>query len=80
MFQEKKKKEGEEEEEEEDVEVPPVTRIMKLSLPEWPYLLFGSIFAALSGGFPVGFAIIISEMIKVLSCFVFQQSLQVLQR
>lgn len=42
-----------------------MTRIMELNFPEWPYLAIGSIFAAMAGAFPVGFAIIISEIIKV---------------
>ena len=45
--------------------MPPMTRIMELNFPEWPYLAIGSIFAAMAGAFPVGFAIIISEIIKV---------------
>ena len=50
---------------EEDIDIPPMTRIMKLNLPEWPLLLIGSIFAAIAGGFPVAFAVIISEILKV---------------
>ena len=50
---------------EEDIEIPPITRIMKLNLPEWPLLVIGSIFAAIAGGFPVAFAVIISEILKV---------------
>ena len=38
---------------------------MKLNLPEWPLLLVGSIFAAMAGGFPVAFAIIMSEILEV---------------
>lgn len=63
----KKKEEKEEEEVEEDIDIPPMTRIMKLNLPEWPLLLIGSIFAAIAGGFPVAFAVIISEILKVFS-------------
>ena len=69
MFQQEKKiekkKDEEEEEPEEDVEIPPITRIMKLNLPEWPLLLIGSIFAAVAGSFPVAFAIIMSEILEV---------------
>ena len=50
---------------EEEVEQPPMMRLMKLNLPEWPYLVIGSFFAALVGMFPVVFAIILSEIIKV---------------
>eukprot|EP00794_Sanderia_malayensis_P011087 gene11087-12255_t len=65
---EKEKKKAEtEEEKDEDVEMPPMKRLMKLNLPEWPYLLIASIFAAIAGAFPVAFAIIMSELIKVFS-------------
>ena len=37
---------------------------MKLSITEWPYLALGSVFAGIAGVFPVGFAVIISEIIK----------------
>ena len=72
FYQQKKKekKKGgkdEEEVEEEEVEIPPMTRIMKLNLPEWPLLAVGSVFAGLAGGFPVAFAIIISEILEVFS-------------
>ena len=50
---------------EEEIEIPPITRIMKLNLPEWPLLVIGSIFAAIAGAFPVAFAVIISEILKV---------------
>ncbi|XP_065051927.1 ATP-dependent translocase ABCB1-like isoform X2 [Rhopilema esculentum] len=62
-----KKKEEPEEEIEEEVEIPPLSRIMKLSITEWPYLALGSVFAGMAGAFPVGFAVIISEIIKIFS-------------
>uniref|UniRef100_A0A8C4YHY0 Bile salt export pump n=1 Tax=Gopherus evgoodei TaxID=1825980 RepID=A0A8C4YHY0_9SAUR len=37
------------EEEEEEVEPAPVTRILKYNSPEWPYMLFGSVGAAMNG-------------------------------
>lgn len=63
----KKKKDKKEEEEipEEEVDMPPISRLMKLNAGEWPYLLIGSLFAAVVGAFPVAFAIILSEILKV---------------
>lgn len=50
---------------EEDVEPAPVTRIMKLNIPEWPYVLFGTVAAALNGLFPFAFALVLSEILTV---------------
>lgn len=55
----------EEEIPEEEFEVPSIKRLMKLNSTEWPYLLVGSIFAAVVGAFPVVFAIILSEILRV---------------
>ena len=38
---------------------------MKLNMPEWPYLLIGTFFSAIVGAFPVAFALILSEILKV---------------
>ena len=58
---------GEKEEEipEEEVEMPSIKRLIKLNITEWPYLLIGSIFAAVVGAFPVVFAFILSEILRV---------------
>ena len=64
MFVSQDKKE-EEEIPEEEVDMPPISRLMKLNASEWPYLLIGSLFAAVVGAFPVAFAIILSEILKV---------------
>jgi ATP-binding cassette subfamily B (MDR/TAP) protein 1 len=53
--------------EEPDVPAPPVSRwrVMKLQLPEWPYILLGLFGAAVSGVVQPVFAIIYSEMIGI---------------
>ena len=50
---------------EEEVDMPPIGRLIKLNAGEWPYLVIGSVFAAVVGAFPVVFAIILSEILKV---------------
>ena len=40
-------------------------RIIKMNLTEWPYLLFGTIAAALNGLFPFAFALVLSEILAV---------------
>ena len=76
FFQEKK----DDEVPEEEVEMPSVKRLMLLNSTEWPYLAIGSFFAAIVGAFPVAFAIILSEILKVIisiqnSCFIHHCSL-----
>ena len=68
---------GKKEEEipEEEVDMPPISRLMKLNAGEWPYLLIGSLFAAVVGAFPVAFAIILSEILKVFPCYLFSNLL-----
>ncbi|XP_047125214.1 ATP-dependent translocase ABCB1 isoform X2 [Hydra vulgaris] len=51
----------------EKTEPAPFSRVIKLNASEWPYLLFGTIFALIVGAFPVLFALIISELINVFS-------------
>ncbi len=45
--------------------MPSMRRLMALNATEWPYLLIGSLFAAVVGAFPVVFAFILSEILKV---------------
>ncbi|XP_036947510.1 bile salt export pump-like [Acanthopagrus latus] len=52
-----------EEEEEEAVEPAPVTRILKYNIPEWPYMLFGSIGAAINGGVNPVYALLFSQIL-----------------
>ncbi len=66
FFKVKKEKNADEEEEDKDVEMPPMSRLMKLTTSEWPYLVTGSLFATIAGGYPVAFAVIMSELIKVI--------------
>ncbi|XP_065655130.1 ATP-dependent translocase ABCB1 isoform X3 [Hydra vulgaris] len=62
---ENKDKEKKKKEEEEKVEPAPFTRIFRLNVTEWPYLVSGMFFAGLVGAFPVLFAIILSNLFKV---------------
>uniref|UniRef100_S4RP00 ATP binding cassette subfamily B member 11 n=1 Tax=Petromyzon marinus TaxID=7757 RepID=S4RP00_PETMA len=50
-------------EEEEDEEHAPVTRILKYNAPEWPYMVFGAVGAAINGGIQPVFAILFSEIL-----------------
>lgn len=52
-------------EEEETVEPAPVTRILKYNLPEWPYMLFGSIGAAINGGVNPVYSLLFSQILAV---------------
>ncbi|XP_056156884.1 bile salt export pump-like [Lampris incognitus] len=51
------------EEEEEPVEPAPVARILKYNLPEWPYMLFGSIGAAINGGVNPVYSLLFSQIL-----------------
>lgn len=57
--------EEEGEEEEEFVEPAPVARILKYNLPEWPYMLFGSLGAAINGGVNPVYALLFSQILAV---------------
>lgn len=63
----KNKKDGKEEDDENEnkPEPAPISRVMKLNAPEWPYMAIGSFFAAIVGAFPVLFAFILSELLEV---------------
>ena len=65
LIQDKKDKDGKEVILEEEVEPAPVMRIIKMNLAEWPYLLFGSVAAALNGLYPFAFALVLSEILAV---------------
>uniref|UniRef100_A0A671Y918 Bile salt export pump n=1 Tax=Sparus aurata TaxID=8175 RepID=A0A671Y918_SPAAU len=52
-----------EEDEEEVVEPAPVTRILKYNIPEWPYMLFGSVGAAINGGVNPVYALLFSQIL-----------------
>ena len=45
--------------------MPSIKRLIGLNITEWPYLVIGSIFAAVVGAFPVVFAFILSEILRV---------------
>uniref|UniRef100_A0A671YF87 Bile salt export pump n=1 Tax=Sparus aurata TaxID=8175 RepID=A0A671YF87_SPAAU len=51
------------EDEEEVVEPAPVTRILKYNIPEWPYMLFGSVGAAINGGVNPVYALLFSQIL-----------------
>uniref|UniRef100_A0A7N6BKU6 Bile salt export pump n=1 Tax=Anabas testudineus TaxID=64144 RepID=A0A7N6BKU6_ANATE len=50
-------------EEEELVEPAPVARILKYNLPEWPYMLFGSVGAAINGGVNPVYSLLFSQIL-----------------
>uniref|UniRef100_A0A8C7F8Q7 ATP-binding cassette, sub-family B (MDR/TAP), member 4 n=1 Tax=Oncorhynchus kisutch TaxID=8019 RepID=A0A8C7F8Q7_ONCKI len=51
----------------EDEEIPPVSflKVLKLNLPEWPYMVVGVICATINGGMQPLFAVIFSKIIAV---------------
>uniref|UniRef100_A0A8B9KNL5 Bile salt export pump n=1 Tax=Astyanax mexicanus TaxID=7994 RepID=A0A8B9KNL5_ASTMX len=53
------------EEEEEEVEPAPVARILKYNAPEWPYMFFGSIGAAVNGGVNPVYSLLFSQILAV---------------
>lgn len=55
----------EEEEEEELVEPAPVARILKYNAPEWPYMVFGSLGAAVNGGVNPVYSLLFSQILAV---------------
>uniref|UniRef100_A0A674F4M2 Bile salt export pump n=1 Tax=Salmo trutta TaxID=8032 RepID=A0A674F4M2_SALTR len=57
----------EEEEVEEHVEPAPVTRILKYNAPEWPYMLFGTIGAAVNGGVNPVYSLLFSQILATFS-------------
>ncbi|KAL6469235.1 hypothetical protein MHYP_G00227590 [Metynnis hypsauchen] len=56
-----------EEEEEEVVEPAPVARILKYNAPEWPYMFFGSIGAAVNGGVNPIYSLLFSQILATFS-------------
>lgn len=52
----------------EEVEPAPVARILKYNLPEWPYMLFGSIGAAVNGGVNPVYSLLFSQILAVRIC------------
>ncbi|KAF7670004.1 hypothetical protein LDENG_00090250 [Lucifuga dentata] len=54
-------------EEEELVEPAPVARILKYNLPEWPYMIFGSIGAAINGGVNPVYSLLFSQILATFS-------------
>uniref|UniRef100_A0A452GPE0 Bile salt export pump n=1 Tax=Gopherus agassizii TaxID=38772 RepID=A0A452GPE0_9SAUR len=53
--------------EEEEVEPAPVTRILKYNSPEWPYMLFGSVGAAMNGAVNPLYALLFSQILATFS-------------
>lgn len=53
------------EDEEEPVEPAPVTRILKYNIPEWPYMIFGSLGAAINGGVNPVYSLLFSQILAV---------------
>ena len=47
------------------MEIPPISRILKLNAKEWPYIVTGIFFSAIAGAMPVLFAIILAEILQV---------------
>lgn len=52
-------------EDEELVEPAPVARILKYNTPEWPYMLFGSLGAAINGGVNPVYSLLFSQILAV---------------
>ncbi|XP_059822231.1 bile salt export pump [Hypanus sabinus] len=55
------------EEEEENIEPAPITRILKYNVHEWPYMLFGSLGAAVNGGVNPVYALLFSQILATFS-------------
>uniref|UniRef100_A0A8B9KNC5 ATP-binding cassette, sub-family B (MDR/TAP), member 11b n=1 Tax=Astyanax mexicanus TaxID=7994 RepID=A0A8B9KNC5_ASTMX len=53
--------------EEEEVEPAPVARILKYNAPEWPYMFFGSIGAAVNGGVNPVYSLLFSQILATFS-------------
>lgn len=49
----------------EHVEPAPVARILKYNRPEWPYMLFGSLGAAVNGSVNPIYAVLFSQILGV---------------
>ncbi|XP_075994467.1 ATP-dependent translocase ABCB1 [Genypterus blacodes] len=64
---EKKKEGSEKDKAEEDEKVPPASflKILRLNLPEWPYIVVGLVCAAINGAMQPAFAVIFSKIIAV---------------
>uniref|UniRef100_A0A3Q2XZA6 Bile salt export pump n=2 Tax=Hippocampus comes TaxID=109280 RepID=A0A3Q2XZA6_HIPCM len=56
-----------EEEEGDLVEPAPVARILKYNVPEWPYMLFGSLGAAVNGGVNPVYSLLFSQILATFS-------------
>lgn len=50
---------------EEEVEPAPIRRILKFNAPEWPYMLVGSIGAAVNGSVTPVYAFLFSQILGV---------------
>ncbi|KAJ8003456.1 hypothetical protein DPEC_G00148510 [Dallia pectoralis] len=57
----------EEEPAEEYVEPAPVARILKFNAPEWPYMLFGTVGAAINGGVNPIYSLLFSQILATFS-------------
>uniref|UniRef100_A0A665WBT6 Bile salt export pump n=1 Tax=Echeneis naucrates TaxID=173247 RepID=A0A665WBT6_ECHNA len=53
------------EEDDELVEPAPVARILKYNIPEWPYMLFGSLGAAINGGVNPVYSLLFSQILAI---------------
>ncbi|XP_076580220.1 bile salt export pump isoform X1 [Chaetodon auriga] len=56
-----------EDDDDELVEPAPVARILKYNAPEWPYMLFGSIGAAINGGVNPVYSLLFSQILATFS-------------
>ncbi|KAM7365462.1 hypothetical protein PAMP_016383 [Pampus punctatissimus] len=72
-----KSKDIPEEEEEELIEPAPVARILKYNIPEWPYMVFGSLGAAVNGGVNPVYSLLFSQ---ILAGYAFSKSGELLTR
>ncbi|KAG9340851.1 hypothetical protein JZ751_020044, partial [Albula glossodonta] len=77
VSQDMKSMNPEPEEEDALVEPAPVARIMKYNAPEWPYMVFGSIGAAINGGVNPLYSLLFSQ---ILGGYAFSKSGELLTR
>ncbi|XP_058257445.1 bile salt export pump isoform X3 [Hemibagrus wyckioides] len=57
----------EDDDDDEEVEPAPVARILKYNAPEWPYMVFGSLGAAVNGGVNPVYSLLFSQILATFS-------------
>ncbi|XP_076880833.1 bile salt export pump [Brachyhypopomus gauderio] len=67
VSREAREKDAVAEDEDEEVEPAPLARILKYNAPEWPYMVFGSIGAAVNGGVNPVYSLLFSQILATFS-------------